>query len=150
MSQVIPGTWKVHGISNMGTVSAAVTAYLAIHDFKPDLSSASCHNLCPTGMHGSAGKCQVHGVDNVGTVPAAVTAYLAVHEFHPDLVISIGTAGGFKAKGAAIGDVFLATAFANHDRRIPIPVSRSMRFWIVNVQSNPLCVLTLLRHCILP
>ena len=65
----------------------------------------------------------MHGVDNVGTVPAAVTAYLAVHEFKPDLVISIGTAGGFQAKGAAIGDVFLATAFANHDRRIPIPVS---------------------------
>lgn len=64
----------------------------------------------------------MHGVDNVGTVPAAVTAYLAVHEFKPDLVISVGTAGGFKARGAAIGDVFLATAFANHDRRIPIPV----------------------------
>ncbi len=61
-------------------------------------------------------------MDNVGTVPAAVTAYLAVHEFKPDLVISVGTAGGFKARGAAIGDVFLATAFANHDRRIPIPV----------------------------
>lgn len=71
---------------------------------------------------GCAGKCQMHGVDNVGTVPAAVTAYLAVHEFKPDLVISVGTAGGFKARGAAIGDVFLATAFANHDRRIPIPV----------------------------
>ncbi len=64
-------------------------------------------------------------MDNVGTVPAAVTAYLAVHEFKPDLVISVGTAGGFKAKAAAIGDVFLATAFANHDRRIPIPVSRN-------------------------
>ena len=68
------------------------------------------------------GKCHVHGVDNVGTVPAAVIAYLAVHEFAPDLVISIGTAGGFAARGAKIGDVFLATGFANHDRRIPIPV----------------------------
>ena len=64
----------------------------------------------------------MHGVDNVGTVPAAVTAYLAVHEFKPDLLISMGTAGGFKARGACIGDVFLATGFANHDRRIPIPV----------------------------
>lgn len=73
-----------------------------------------------------AGKCQLHGVDNVGTVPAAVTAYLAVHEFKPDLVISVGTAGGFKARGAAIGDVFLATAFANHDRRIPIPVKSTL------------------------
>ena len=68
------------------------------------------------------GKCHVHGVDNVGTVPAAVVAYLAVHEFAPDLVISVGTAGGFAARGAKIGEVFLATGFANHDRRIPIPV----------------------------
>eukprot|EP00884_Botryococcus_braunii_P016712 jgi/Botrbrau1/3724/Bobra.0363s0009.1 len=67
------------------------------------------------------GKCTVYGVDNVGTVPAALTAYLAAQEFRPDLVISAGTAGGFGSKGAAIGDVFLATGFANHDRRIPIP-----------------------------
>ena len=86
--------------------------------------SVSCPALLRyEGLYCSAGKCQLHGVDNVGTVPAAVTAYLAVHEFKPDLVISVGTAGGFKAKGAAIGDVFMATAFANHDRRIPIPVS---------------------------
>jgi 5'-methylthioadenosine nucleosidase len=84
----------------------------------------------------SAGKCQVHGVDNVGTVPAAVTAYLAVHEFKPDLVISVGTAGGFKAKGAAIGDVFLATAFANHDRRIPIPVRPHLRICACNAQPS--------------
>ena len=82
----------------------------------------------------NAGKCQVHGVDNVGTVPAAVTAYLAVHEFKPDLVISVGTAGGFKAKGAAIGDVFLATAFANHDRRIPIPVRPHLMICACNAQ----------------
>jgi hypothetical protein len=61
-------------------------------------------------------------VDNVGTVPAAVTAYLAAQEFQPDLIISAGTAGGFRSKGAGIGDVFLAKGFANHDRRIPIPV----------------------------
>ena len=40
----------------------------------------------------------------------------------PDLIISVGTAGGFAARGAAIGDVFVATGFANHDRRIPLPV----------------------------
>lgn len=68
------------------------------------------------------GKCLVHGVDNVGTVPAALTAYLAVQAFDPDLVISTGTAGGFRAQGAAIGDVFLSTAMLNHDRRIPIGV----------------------------
>jgi hypothetical protein len=31
------------------------------------------------------------------------------------------TCGGFQQKGAAIGDVFLTTGVANHDRRIPIP-----------------------------
>lgn len=37
------------------------------------------------------------------------------------LLINAGTCGGFKRKGAGIGDVFLTTAVANHDRRIPIP-----------------------------
>jgi 5'-methylthioadenosine nucleosidase len=62
-------------------------------------------------------------VDNVGTVPAALTAYLAIQALKPDLVISLGTAGGFKAKGGEIGDVYISTEFANHDRHIPIPVS---------------------------
>jgi 5'-methylthioadenosine nucleosidase len=39
----------------------------------------------------------------------------------PDLVINAGTAGGFKAKGAAIGDVFVSSRTLNHDRRIPLP-----------------------------
>ena len=72
-----------------------------------------------------AGKCSKHGVDNVGTAPAALTAYLSIQQLKPDLVISLGTAGGFKAKGAQIGDVYISTAFANHDRHIPIPVSLS-------------------------
>lgn len=92
----------------------------------------------------TAGKCQLHGVDNVGTVPAAVTAYLAVHEFKPDLVISVGTAGGFKARGAAIGDVFLATAFANHDRRIPIPVRGS--FAVLEQELLYFCMVILQMH----
>lgn len=29
-----------------------------------------------------------------------------------------------QAKGASIGDVYIATKFANHDRRIPIPVRK--------------------------
>lgn len=67
------------------------------------------------------GKCSRFGVDNVGTTPAALSTYLAVKLISPDLVINAGTAGGFKSKGADIGDVFLASAFAHHDRRIPIP-----------------------------
>jgi 5'-methylthioadenosine nucleosidase len=67
------------------------------------------------------GKCDRFGVDNVGTTPAALYSYLAVKHCEPDLIINAGTAGGFKAKGAGIGDVFLSTHLAHHDRRIPIP-----------------------------
>jgi hypothetical protein len=45
-----------------------------------------------------AGRCAQHCVDLVGTVPASLSAYLACQAFKPDLVISAGTAGGFKAQ----------------------------------------------------
>jgi hypothetical protein len=35
---------------------------------------------------------------------------------------SVGTAGGFQARGGAIGDVYVGVAVMNHDRRIQIPV----------------------------
>lgn len=67
-------------------------------------------------------------MDNVGTPAASLTTYLAAQAFQPDLAISLGTAGGFKAKGAAIGSVFIGTATVNHDRRIPLPVCISGSF----------------------
>lgn len=60
-------------------------------------------------------------MDTVGTAPASLFSYLAIQAFSPDLIISVGTAGGFKSKGAGIADIFVATATVNHDRRIPIP-----------------------------
>ncbi|MCO5598458.1 hypothetical protein L7F22_052553 [Adiantum nelumboides] len=68
------------------------------------------------------GKCLIFGVDNVGTVPSALITYAAVQALHPDLIINMGTAGGFKAKGAMVADAYIATEAANHDRRIPIPI----------------------------
>lgn len=62
------------------------------------------------------------GVDNVGTLSASLVTYASIQALKPDLIINAGTAGGFKAKGAGIGDVFLASECAFHDRRIPIPV----------------------------
>ena len=70
------------------------------------------------------GKDHIHGtgVDNVGTIPAALATYLTLDKLpNTDLLINAGTCGGFQAMGAAIGDVYLTTAVANHDRRIPIP-----------------------------
>jgi 5'-methylthioadenosine nucleosidase len=62
------------------------------------------------------------GVDNCGTVPAALVTFLALQKLgNVDLVVNAGTCGGFKRKGAEIGDVFLTSGVANHDRRIPIP-----------------------------
>lgn len=58
---------------------------------------------------------------NVGTMSASMATFLALQKVSPDILINAGTAGGFQRKGAAIGDVFLTTAVAFHDRRIPIP-----------------------------
>jgi len=82
------------------------------------------HNDCDVTVV-TNGKDEAHGtgVDNVGTVPAALNSFLSLQKLHGDvdLLINAGTCGGFKAKGAEIGDVFLTTAVVNHDRRIPIP-----------------------------
>ncbi|KAG0502162.1 hypothetical protein HPP92_002234 [Vanilla planifolia] len=62
------------------------------------------------------------GVDSVGTVSASLVTYASIMALKPDLIINAGTAGGFKAKGASVGGVYLASDVAFHDRRIPIPV----------------------------
>ena len=67
------------------------------------------------------GKHPKFNIDSVGTVPAALTTFALLQKEKPDLLINAGTAGGFKAKGGEIGDVYIAQGFANHDRRIPIP-----------------------------
>lgn len=67
------------------------------------------------------GKCPRFNVDFVGTVPASLATFLAINQIKPELVINAGTAGGFRRKGAAIGDAFISTVIKNHDRRIPIP-----------------------------
>lgn len=60
------------------------------------------------------------GVNNVATTAAAVATYAAIASFgRPDLLISAGTAGGFKAAGAAVGDCFLSAKCIFHARRIP-------------------------------
>lgn len=67
------------------------------------------------------------GVDNAGTVPSSLATYLAVQTLAArdgggvDLILNGGTCGGFLRKGGTIGDVYLTTGVAHHDRRIPIP-----------------------------
>lgn len=62
-----------------------------------------------------------HNVDNIGTQAATLMAYVGIEHFHPDLAISAGTAGGFAARGAQIGTVYLSDAeFLFHDRHVPL------------------------------
>lgn len=61
------------------------------------------------------------GVDCIGTQAAALTAQVAVSAHAPDLVVSAGTAGGYRRSGAEVGDVYVAwPRIACHDRRIPL------------------------------
>ncbi|MEM9608722.1 MAG: 5'-methylthioadenosine nucleosidase, partial [Actinomycetota bacterium] len=63
-----------------------------------------------------------HGVDNIATQPAALNTYVSIDRWAPDLVLTAGTAGGWAARGADIGDVYLSGGdLVFHDRRIGIP-----------------------------
>lgn len=60
-------------------------------------------------------------VESIGTQPAVTTTLHAIERVEPTLVISAGAAGGFAARGGAIGNVYLADRVVFHDRRIEIP-----------------------------
>ena len=119
--------------------------------FNSPTSSGTAPFLAYQGKHESCnitivtnGKDAVHGtgVDNVGTIPAALATYLALDKLNSnpdkkvDLLINAGTCGGFKKMGAEIGDVYLTTAVANHDRRIIIPGSGFEEYGIGKVEST--------------
>ena len=71
---------------------------------------------------GFAGTDPEHGVDRIGTVPAALAAHLLIRRFEPDLLVNAGTCGGFKARGAEVGSIYLGSkAFLFHDHRVPLP-----------------------------
>jgi len=88
--------------------------------FAPCLLHSGIYKNCQISVV-TNGKCPTFHVDNVGTTPAALSTFLAINQMRPDLVINAGTAGGFKRKGACIGDPFIATGLKHHDRRIAIP-----------------------------
>jgi 5'-methylthioadenosine nucleosidase len=66
------------------------------------------------------GRDERYKVNNVATTAASVATYASLAAFQPvDLVLSAGTAGGFAAVGATVGDVYLSTKCVFHNRRIP-------------------------------
>jgi len=63
-----------------------------------------------------------HHVDAIGTLRAGLLSQTVILEFGPKLLINAGTAGGFHARGGAIGDVYLGSSpVVFHDRRINLP-----------------------------
>lgn len=61
--------------------------------------------------------CQRFEVARVGSQAAILLAWEAIRTFQPDIVINLGTGGGFKTRGAMIGDIFLsANPIRYHDR----------------------------------
>lgn len=62
-----------------------------------------------------------YDVQSVGTVPAAIATEMMIRNFKPNVIINAGTAGGFKSRGADIGNVYIAEATQFHNRRIQIP-----------------------------
>lgn len=62
----------------------------------------------------------IYGVAQVGTDTAVLSTYETIRKLKPDTIISAGTAGGYKSRGAMIGDVYIGSgSFVFHDRRIP-------------------------------
>ncbi|MFM8872093.1 MAG: hypothetical protein ACKOJI_01795, partial [Phycisphaerales bacterium] len=48
-------------------------------------------------------------------------AYMAIRKLAPDLLLNVGTCGGFAARGARVGDIYVSAApLLFHDRRIPL------------------------------
>ncbi len=66
-------------------------------------------------------------LDYIGCEAATLATQLAITTYRPQLLVNAGTAGGFKAHGAEIGDIYLSHKHVVfHDRRIAIPGWDSM------------------------
>jgi 5'-methylthioadenosine/S-adenosylhomocysteine nucleosidase len=66
-------------------------------------------------------------VDSIGTISAALLTSAMLERYRPTRLVNAGTAGGFEARGAQVGDVFLGAEVAVfHDRRIPLPGFEAM------------------------
>ena len=71
-------------------------------------------------------KCPLNNVDRIGTQIAALSTWETIKTISPKVIASVGTAGGFKAKGAKIGDVYMSDGpIFFHGRHIPVPEYQS-------------------------
>ncbi len=80
-----------------------------------------CHNKNAEIFLVTPGVDPRYQVDRVGPVPAALAVWEIIHKLKPEIIINAGTAGAFAAKGAEVGDVYLAKSPVKyHDRRISL------------------------------
>jgi len=82
------------GKCNEGTVYLVVNGYSHVYEQNGKLR-----------VHKDGNKVQVN---RVGVVPAALSAWEGIRVFRPDLILSIGTAGGVKARGIQQRTVYLS------------------------------------------
>ncbi len=66
------------------------------------------------------GKCTQHRCDRIGIRASAISTWESIKQLSPTLIINIGTAGGFKARGARINDVYISTSISFHDSNSPV------------------------------
>lgn len=92
-----------------------------------------------TVIVGVAGEHPRFGVDAIGSIPAALLAHTLITQHGVTRLINAGTAGGFEARGGAVGDVYLgADVCVFHDRRIPLPGFTAMGHGHFPVESDAL------------
>lgn len=87
--------------------------------FDPDLPMQAYQLVSSTSLEITlvySGKCRNFKVDRIGKESAVLMAWESIKTFKPDLIINAGTAGGFKHKGASIGDVYIGKVLKFHDR----------------------------------
>ena len=73
--------------------------------------------------------------------PLRLSCYVAIQAFKPDLIISAGTAGGFKSAGGEIADVYISSKCVFHSRRIPDSGTGYSEYGFGHYRSPPLEIL---------
>lgn len=102
-------------LDELGADELPATPPLPLRTYQSDMEGLSVRIVVN-------GKDPRYGADSIGTVSAALTTQVALSAWTPDLVVSVGTAGGWRRHGTEIGDVVVAwREFVFHDHRIDIP-----------------------------
>ena len=94
-----------------------------------------------------AGHDKRYKVNNVATTASTLSCYIAFEAFKPDLIISAGTAGGFKSAGGEIADVYLSSKCVFHSRRIPDSDTGYSEYGFGHYRSPPLELLANEAQC---